>query len=225
MSHFHLYLDSADLAELQACLPHPVIHGVTTNPTLMRRAGVTRDGLPRLLHIALQLGAKQVQAQVHAADAEGMLADAHQLLKEFNPGQLVVKIPATRAGFKAGAELAATGVPVTYTAVYALEQAHFSAQLGAAYAAPYLGRLEDSGVNGLALIAQMQALIAGNGAATRLLVASVRSRAAYLALLELGVGSITIPPRLFAELMDHTATLDAERGFLADAAALTAAAT
>jgi len=220
MSRFHLYLDSADLTELQACLPHPVIHGVTTNPTLMRRAGVTRDGLPRLLHAALRLGARQVQAQVHAADVDGMLADARQLLKEFDAGQLVIKIPATREGFRAGAELGATGVPVTYTAVYAPEQAHFAAQLDAAYAAPYLGRLDDSGVDGLALIALMQTLIASSGATTRLLVASVRSRAAYLALLELGVGAITIPPRLFPELIDHTATLDAERGFLADATAL-----
>lgn len=220
MSRFHLYLDSADLAELQTCLPHPVIHGVTTNPTLMRRAGVSRDGLPRVLHSALRLGARQVQAQVHAADVGGMLADARHLLKEFDAGQLVVKIPATRDGFQAGAELGASGIPVTYTAVYAPEQAHFAAQLEAAYAAPYLGRLDDSGADGLALIARMQALIAGSGAATRLLVASVRSRAAYLALLELGVGAITIPPRLFTELIDHAATLEAERGFLADAAAL-----
>ena len=121
-------------------------------------------------------------------------------------------------GLRAGAELSAEGIPVTYTAVYAPEQAHFAGQLGAAYAAPYLGRLEDSGVDGLALIGQMQSLLAGTS--TRLLVASIRSRAAYLALLHLGVGSITIPPKLFTELFDHTATLDAERGFLADAAAL-----
>ncbi len=220
MQAFHLYLDSADLADLQTCLPHPAIHGVTTNPTLLRRAGITRATLPKLLHTCLKLGARQVQAQVHASDTDGILADARTLLAEFNPGQLVVKIPATRDGLRAGAELSTAGVPVTYTAVYAAEQAHFAAQLGAAYAAPYLGRLEDSGVDGLALIEQMQWLIANSGATTRLLVASVRSRAAYLSLLDLGVGSITIPPKLFTELFDHTATLDAERGFLADAAAL-----
>jgi transaldolase len=154
-----------------------------------------------------------------------MLRDAEQLLAGFDAGQLVVKIPATRAGFTAGAALSARDVPVTYTAVYALEQAHFARELGAAYAAPYLGRLEDSGVDGMALIAQMQAMMAvAGGARTRLLPASVRSRAAYLALMQLGVGSITIPPRLFAELMDHEATLSAERGFLADAAALFSAA-
>jgi len=212
---FHLYLDSADLSELRACLPHPVIHGVTTNPTLLKRAGVGRDALAALLQAAIELGAKQVQAQVEAAQADAMLEDAERLLRPFERGQLVVKIPATRDGLRAGAQLSARGVPVTYTAVYVLEQAHFAAQLGAAYAAPYLGRLQDAGVDGLALIAQMQALV--ERSATRLLVASVRSREAYHALLRIGVGAVTIPPRLFGELLDHEATLAAERGFLADA--------
>lgn len=219
---FHLYIDSADIAQIEACLPHPVVHGVTTNPTLLRRAGVARADVPGLLARCIERGARQVQAQVYSADADGMLEDALGLLRHFDEGQLVVKIPATRQGLQAGAHLIAQGVPVTWTAVYALEQAHFAAQLGAAYAAPYLGRLNDSGVDGLARIAQMQALVAQAPAArarTRLLVASVRSRDAYLALLQLGVGSITIPPQLFAELMDHPATLEAERGFLADAAA------
>lgn len=217
---FHLYLDSADLGELHACLPHPVVHGVTTNPTLLRRAGVSRRELPALLRECLALGARQVQAQVQATDAQVMLDDAQRLLADFAPGQLVVKIPATREGLRAGAQLGAAGHPVTYTAVYAPEQAHFAAMLGAAYAAPYLGRLEDSGIDGLGLIARMQSLVTQTGAPTRLLVASVRSREAYLALLALGVGAITIPPRLLPELLDHPATLEAERGFLADAQAL-----
>ncbi|AVS98099.1 transaldolase [Paracidovorax avenae] len=219
---FHLYIDSADIAQIEACLPHPVVHGVTTNPTLLRRAGVARADVPGLLARCIERGARQVQAQVYSTDADGMLEDALGLLRHFGEGQLVVKIPATRQGLQAGAHLIAQGVPVTWTAVYTLEQAHFAAQLGAAYAAPYLGRLNDSGVDGLARIAQMQALVAQAPAArarTRLLVASVRSRDAYLALLQLGVGSVTIPPQLFAELMDHPATLEAERGFLADAAA------
>jgi transaldolase len=225
-SSFHLYLDSADLTELRTCLPHPVVHGVTTNPTLLKRAGITRAALPALVDQLLKLGAQQVQAQVHAADETGMLDDARTLLGLAGPGQIVVKIPATREGLRAGAQLCARGVPVTFTAVYGAEQAHFASQLGAAYAAPYLGRLQDAGIDGLALIAQMQALVQQPGGAargsepTRLLVASVRTREAYLALLQLGVGSVTIPPRLFAELLDHPATLEAEHGFLADASGL-----
>jgi len=218
---FHLYLDSADLTELKACLPHPVVHGVTTNPTLLQRAGVGRAEVPGLLKRCIELGARQVQAQVYSGEVDAMLEDAQALLPQFDSGQLVIKIPATRQGLDAGARLIAQGVPVTFTAVYAPEQAHFAAQLGAAYAAPYLGRLDDSGINGLALIGQMQSLVARRtSSGTRLLVASIRSREAYLSLLGLGVGAITIPPRLFAELLDHPATLAAERGFLADARAL-----
>ena len=218
---FHLYLDSADLTELKACLPHPVVHGVTTNPTLLQRAGIGRAEVPGLLKRCIELGARQVQAQVYSGEVDAMLEDAQALLPQFDSGQLVIKIPATRQGLDAGARLIAQGVSVTFTAVYAPEQAHFAVQLGAAYAAPYLGRLDDSGINGLALIGQMQSLVARRpSSGTRLLVASIRSREAYLSLLGLGVGAITIPPRLFAELLDHPATLAAERGFLADARAL-----
>lgn len=219
MNRFHLYLDSADLGELGACLPHPIVHGVTTNPTLLRRAGVTRAALPALFERLLALGARQVQAQIHAEACDDMLEDAERLLRGFDPGQVVVKIPATRDGLRAGAALAARDVPVTFTAVYALEQAHFAAHCGAMYAAPYLGRLEDAGIDGLGLIGQMQQVVERSGAPMRLLVASIRSREAYLSLLRLGVGAITIPPRLFAELVDHPATIEAERHFLADARA------
>ncbi len=217
MKPFHLYIDSADLDELSQCLPHPVIHGVTTNPTILKRAGVTRAALPGLFEKLFKLGVKQVQAQVHAAAADAMLEDARTLLAGFDPGQVVVKIPVTRDGLRAGADLIAHGVPVTFTAVYALEQAHFSAQLGATYAAPYFGKMDDVGFDGLGMITKMQAIIEKSGADTRLLVASIRSREAYLALLKIGVGAITIPARLFAELLDHQATLEAERAFLADA--------
>lgn len=218
---FQLYLDSADLDELRQCLPHPIIYGVTTNPTLLKRAGVTQAGLPDLVRACLDLGARRVQAQVCSADVDGMMADAERLLGLAEPGRIVIKIPATRAGLIAGATLTDHGVPVTFTAVYALEQAHFAAQIGAAYAAPYLGRLQDAGIDGMALIRRMQAVVAQEGGATRLLVASIRSRDAFLDLLELGVGSITVPPKLFLELLDHPATLSAEAAFLADAASPT----
>ena len=217
MKPFHLYIDSADLDELSQCLPHPVIHGVTTNPTILKRAGVTRAALPGLFEKLFKLGVKQVQAQVHAATTDTMLEDARTLLAGFDPGQVVIKIPVTRDGLRAGADLISRGVPVTFTAVYALEQAHFSAQLGATYAAPYFGKMDDVGFDGLGMITKMQGIIERSGADTRLLVASIRSREAYLALLKIGVGAITIPPRLFAELLDHQATLEAERAFLADA--------
>ncbi|MDQ5897680.1 MAG: hypothetical protein RLZZ592_2620 [Pseudomonadota bacterium] len=214
---FHLWLDSADLDALRTCLPHPLVRGVTTNPTLLRRAGLRPSDVPRLLDALWSLKVRQVQVQVTHARTTDMLLEAEKLVALADPGQLVVKIPATRDGLAAGAELTRRGVPVTFTAVWAPEQALFAAMLGAAYAAPYLGRMEDAGLDGLAEIAKMQALVAGSAAPTRLLVASLRSRQACLDVMALGARAITIPPALFGELVDHEATRAAERVFLADA--------
>ncbi len=213
----HLYLDSADLAELERVLPHPLVYGVTTNPTLMRRAGSRPDQLPDFLERVLGLGARAVHVQVASADEAGMVRDARAALALAPPGSIVPKIPATRAGFAAGSQLAHEGVRVTYTAVYEPEQAVFAAITGAAYAAPYLGRLVDQGVDGLAVIRRMQDLVSRYGSGTRLLIASVRSREDFLSLLDIGVGAITVPPALIAELLDHPRTLQAEEGFLSDA--------
>lgn len=215
---FHLCLDSADLDALRTCLPHPLVHAVTTNPTLLRRAGLRQADVPRLVETLLGgLRVRQVQVQVTHAQTAEMLREAEGLVALADPGRLVVKIPATREGLAAGAELARRGVPVTFTAVWEPEQALFAAMLGAAYAAPYLGRMQDAGLDGLARIAHMQAQLAGSAAPTRLLVASLRSRQACLDVIALGARAITIPPALFAELVDHEPTRAAERVFLADA--------
>jgi transaldolase len=216
----HLYIDSADAGDLAGILPHPLVYGVTTNPTLLRRAGVSADRMPALIERLREWDVRAVHVQVGSADADGMLRDAEQAMALAEPGFVVVKIPATRAGFAAGSRLSANGTPVTYTAVYEPEQAAFAAMTGAAYAAPYLGRLADQGREALATITRMQAHVTRYGPGTRLLVASVRSREDFLSLLDIGVGAITVPPSLIPALLDHAGTQDAERVFLDDAGAM-----
>jgi transaldolase len=218
----HLYLDSADAADLARVLPSPLVYGVTTNPTLMKRAGLDWRDLPEFLRRVGQLGARAVHVQVRHPDAPGMLRDAREYAALDAGVAVVVKLPATRAGFLVASNLAAAGVAVTMTAVYEAEQVLWSALVGARYAAPYLGRLDDAGRDGLAVVAAMQDVVASYGAGDdpqtlRLLIASVRSRQAFRALLALGVGAVTVPVRLFEDLTEHEATLDAERAFLADA--------
>jgi transaldolase len=222
VSAMHLYLDSADASELARVLPHALVYGVTTNPTLMKRAALGWDELPDFVRRVEALGARAVQIQVRSPDTAGMLADARAYLALADRVRIVVKVPATRAGFAAAAALAAEGAEVTMTAVYEPEQALWSALAGARYAAPYLGRLEDAGRDGLGVIAAMQDVAVRygrhpDGHDLRLLVASVRSRRAFVDLLRLGVGALTIPVPLFEELTEHEATLAAERTFLADA--------
>jgi transaldolase len=214
---FHLYVDSADIDQLRAILPHPLVYGVTTNPTLLRRAGLSRDALPKFLERTLALKARAVHLQVQSTRQEGILEDARATVELAPKGFVIPKIPATRAGFAAGGQLTADGMRVTYTAVFEPEQALFAAIGGAAYAAPYLGRMPGDITDAFGTIARMQAIVSRYGPGTRLLVASVRSREDFLTLLDIGVGAITVPPSLVPELLDHAATIEAEQAFLADA--------
>lgn len=220
----HLYLDTADLNELADVLPHPLIHGVTTNPTLMKRARLRYDALPEFVRRVGDLGARRVHVQVRHRDVEGMLRDARGFRGLGGAAEVVVKIPATREGFDAAAELASGGAAVTMTAVCEPEQVVWSVLTGATYAAPYLGRLGDAGRDAPAVVAEMQRLLeryrAGAESDVRLLVASVRSREAFLELLEIGVEAVTIPVKLFGDLIEHDATREAEASFLQDAEAL-----
>jgi transaldolase len=218
----HLYLDSADAAELERRLPSPLVYGVTTNPSSMKRAGLAWGDLPDFVRRVEGLGARAVHLQVRHQDAAAMLADAREYLALRGRLEVVVKIPATREGYRAARQLAAEGVAVTVTAIYEPEQVLWSALVGARYAAPYLGRMEDAGRDGLAVVAEMEAVLRRYAAADtsdlRLLVASVRSREAFLALLRIGVGAIAAPPPLFDAVLEHAATAAAEATFLADSA-------
>ena len=221
MDAFHLYLDSADVAALNALLPNPLVYGVTTNPTLLKRAGVAWRELPRLTDELFGLGVRAVHLQVVGETSSEMVASGLELAQLGEPEHIFIKIPASREGLVAAAQLTAEGFGVTTTAVYRPEQALFSAQAGATYAAPYLGRLEDAGEDGLAVIRQMQTLLTLYAPTpTRLLVASVRTREAVLSLLHLGVGSLTLPPALFAELLHCNATEHAAATFSSDAQSL-----
>ena len=216
-----LYLDSADTAELSRVLPSPLVAGVTTNPTLLKRAGLTWDELPDFVRRVEQVGVRTVHVQVRHADADGMLRDAAGYRNLGSLAEVIVKLPATRAGYAAAAALVADGVSVTMTAVSEPEQVLWSLRVGARYAAPYLGRMDEAGRDGQAVIRAMQAVVRAypspGGASLRLLVASIRSPEAFRDLLQLGVGAATVPVPLFERLTQHEVTLAAERAFLADA--------
>ena len=208
LERFHFYIDSAVWDDISPWISHPLVYGVTTNPTLMARAGLTYAQMPDFVARVLNGGARAVQVQVRHSETERMLEDAQKSLEWGPAGSVIPKIPATLEGLAVAAQLALEGVPVTLTAVYAVEQALWANLADAAYAAPYLGRLADSGQNHV------------QGSSTRLLVASLRSRQAVLDVLALGVGSVTVPPRLLPELFHHIPTLEAETQFLQDAESL-----
>lgn len=215
-----LLIDSADVQEWSDLWPLGLFHGITTNPTLLRRAGVpcTLDTIVRLMDQALDLGCQEVHLQAWGGTAEAFFACAEALYARA-PEAIVIKLPFTEAGLRAAAPLSARGVRLTLTACYGSAQVLAAAALGVTYVAPYLGRISDSGVDGCAEVIRMQRCLDGSCSPTRLLVASLRSLDDILALAPLGVDTFTLSPSLARQLWNHPATEEAAAQFEVDALA------
>ena len=216
-----LLLDSADPSAWAEWLPTGLFRGITTNPTLLRRAAqpCRLDQLEALTAQALALGVQELHLQAWGAD----LLACGRALVQLAPGRIWVKLPITRAGAAAARCLIAEGCPITFTACYEPAQVLLAAALGADYIAPYLGRISDLGRDGHAELARMQRIVdavAPSGQAIsqlRLLVASLRSADDLARLAAEGLNTFTISPAIAAELFAVEPTLAAAAQFERDA--------
>ncbi|MBW4522668.1 MAG: transaldolase [Scytolyngbya sp. HA4215-MV1] len=201
-----LFLDTADTAQWQTWLPIGMFYGVTTNPLLLERAQVacTVEQLKELAKQAFELGASEIQLQTWGATVEA-LVQTGQILAAIDP-RVVVKVPITQRGTTAAAQLIAQGLRITLTGVYAPHQVLIAAALGAEYAAPYLGRINDLGRDGRADLITMQQAIAGVKSSLRLLVASIRSVADITCLATQGGNTFTFSPAIATEFFAVPAT-------------------
>lgn len=194
-----LYVDSADVERVSSLLGAGVVHGVTTNPTILERGGRAAAEIPELYARWATEGAREIFFQTWGADRAELLRNADTIRTLGD--RVAVKVPATAEGFAAASALVADGVSVLVTAVYSVGQALAAASIGARYIAPYLGRLRDAGVDGDALISQMQAVCAGSE--TNVLAASLRSAGDIVALRLAGVPYFTAAPDVIDELLAH----------------------
>lgn len=192
-----LYVDSADTARVSRLLEAGVVHGVTTNPTILERGGRSAAEIPELYARWEAEGAQEIFFQTWGADRAELLRNAETIRALGD--RVAVKVPATREGFAAVSALVADGVSVLVTAVYSVGQALAAASIGARYIAPYLGRLRDAGVDGDALITRMQAVCAGSE--TNVLAASLRSADDIVSLRLAGVPYFTAAPDVLDELL------------------------
>ena len=211
------YLDSADLAEARPLLGTGLLAGLTTNPTLLQRAGVPNRELPALVAGAREAGARTVFVQTWG-DGVQELTERGRWIRSLGD-DVVVKVPVSAAGLQATARLSGEGVPVLATAVYAAAQVLPVIAAGARYVAPYLGRMDDNGRAGRAEVATMQRIVTAAGSDLRVLVASLRSVADVVALAELGVADFTLSATLWAALAADPLTDAAVEGFDAASAA------
>ena len=207
-----LYLDTADRAAAEDLLSTGLFTGLTTNPTVLQRSGLGVAYAPDIYEWAVAAGAKEVFFQAWGEDAATLVERGEELRSLGD--EVVVKVVASRAGSAACAQLSARGVPTLLTAVYAPGQAIVAAAAGATYIAPYLGRLNDAGRDGIAEVTAMNEVLRATGSTTKILLASIRDVQSIVTLARRGVDCFTMGPEVaegfFAERLTAAAVQDFE---------------
>ena len=166
-----IFIDSADIADLKALVQTGLVDGVTTNPSLIAKAG--RNLFEALKEICAAAAPGPVSAEVVAQDYDTMLAEGRKLrtLAE----NIVIKLPLTPDGLRACKTLVGEGHPTNVTLCFSAVQALLAAKAGASYISPFLGRLDDGGQDGMELVREIRAIYDQYGFKTQLLAASIRS--------------------------------------------------
>ncbi|HDN26157.1 MAG TPA: transaldolase [Thioploca sp.] len=215
-----LFLDTADRNAWRECLSLGLFYGVTTNPIILEKAGITcsLSALHQLAIEAFELGAKEFHAQVWG-NTVAEFVTVGQKLAAIYPHKLVVKVPITEIGIKAAKHLALDKIPLTFTGLYSAHQVITAAALGVNYAAPYLGRMDDNNRDGLGEITLMHKMLMGKP--TRLLVASLRHINSIVTLAAAGLDTFTISPDVTKQLIDEPLTDKAAADFQAAALRMT----
>lgn len=214
-----LFLDTAIVSEWKALMPLGIFHGITTNPTLLERADhdCTLTSVQSLILEALStIGCEEFMCQAWGSDAEEMYQIGMKL-SEVDRKRVVVKVPVTLEGTKAASKLINSGVRVCLTACYSSDQAIIAAGLGAEYLAPYLGRMNDAGKDGIEECKRMQDIVDGMGSSTRIIVASIRDVKSMGDLMCHGMDTFTFSPDVARCLFREQLTIDAANDFEAAA--------
>jgi len=206
-----LFLDTANVADIREAVSWGVISGVTTNPTLVAKEG--RDFHEVIREIA-GLVSGPVSAEVIAQDAAGMVAEA-KVLAGLAPN-VVVKVPITRAGLQATKTLAELGIAVNMTLVFSVPQVLLAARAGAAFVSPFVGRLDDVGEDGLAVVRDAVSIITHYGLGTQVIAASIRHPAHVVAAARAGAHIATVPFKVLEQMLHHPLTDIGIERFLAD---------
>ncbi len=198
------YIDSADRWLIGELWPAGAFQGVTTNPTILARAGLSQQDLPDLCAWLTDLGVGTFYAQALGTSARAML-DSAESVRALGP--LVVKVPASSAGLEAAGTLVRDGAQVLLTAVYHPVQALLARDLGVQGVAAYVGRMTDAGRSGVQAVTQMQQAIGSEP--TRILAASLRSVDDVAALAAAGVPDFTVGEAVARAMVDDELTLRA----------------
>ena len=206
------FVDTADTAEIKSLAASGLLDGVTTNPSLIAKSG------RKILDVVAEICAiveGPVSAEVAATDYEGMMREAAVLKKI--AANVTIKLPLTPDGLRACKTLTGEGVQTNVTLCFSAAQALLAAKAGATFVSPFVGRLDDIGQDGMALIADIVAIYRNYSALkTEVRVASIRHPIHVVESAKLGAHVATLPPNVLRMLYGHPLTDKGLAAFLAD---------
>lgn len=230
-----IFIDTANIDEIKAVKALGILDGVTTNPSLIAREKNRSNKKFRdiVKEICVELGGFvidgktpippdleqfPVSVEVIKEDAEGMIDEGYKLAEIAS--NVVVKLPCTTEGLKACKTLSASGIATNMTLCFSANQALLVAKAGATYVSPFVGRLDDIGVDGMNLISDIKMIYYNYQLKTKILVASIRNPLHLTIAAKIGADVATIPANVIKQLMSHDLTEKGLAQFLKDCQAL-----
>lgn len=206
-----IFLDSANLDSIKKYNEMGLIDGITTNPSLLYKE---KEDPASLMREIVRIVKGPVSLEVVGTKTDEMIEEAHHLMKY---GQnVVVKIPMLPEGLKAIRQLSHDGIHTNVTLVFSSNQAILAAKAGASYVSPFIGRLDDIGQDGMALIKEIVQIFRNYQFDTEVLVASIRHPLHIIEAGKIGAQIVTLPPDILGRMMTHPLTEKGLATFLLD---------
>ena len=214
-----LYIDSANLKEIKDAIKSGVVTGVTTNPSLVAKEG--KDFIEVLQEIDSYFSVidKKCNCTISAEITElsskkSMLNQANELVK-LSP-RIVIKVPMTRNGIEVVKELSQRGIRTNVTLIFSLSQAILAARAGAWCVSPFVGRLDDNGLDGIEVVSDIVLAFEEYNLDTKVLAASIRDVKSVEECINVKSHIATLPPKVFKEMFEHTLTTKGLNAFEKD---------
>ncbi len=206
-----LFIDTANVAEIKAANELGVICGVTTNPSLIAKEGrIFKEVVNEITSIV----DGPISAEVISLQAEGMVSEALELAKIHK--NIVIKLPMTLEGLKATKALTEKSIKTNVTLIFSSAQALLAARAGATYVSPFLGRLDDIGMNGMNLIEEIVDIFDVHAIKTEIIAASIRNPIHVIEAARIGAHIATIPYNVIVQMAKHPLTDVGIERFLKD---------
>lgn len=210
------FIDTANLAQIKEAHDLGILDGVTTNPSLMAKEGIKgQEAIFNHYKTICEMVDGDISAEVISTDFDGIVAEGKKLAKIHK--NIVVKVPMIKEGVKAIKWFTDNGIRTNCTLVFSAGQAILAAKAGAAYVSPFIGRIDDSGWDGLELIHQLRQIFTMQGYKTEILAASIRSPNHIIKCAEAGADVCTCPLESILGLLKHPLTDIGLAKFLEDA--------